>query len=92
MTSEPVEEDADVQLDAVDTTVRSPQQELKGHTGSITFILIGYLQVVGAVIACDFIGGGDKIISASWDGTVRLWSITGETVGQITPGENAFFF
>ncbi|KAH3755928.1 WD repeat domain 37 [Pelomyxa schiedti] len=46
-----------------DMVARSPQQELKGHTGP--------------VIACDFVGD-NKLISASWDNTIRLWSITGE--------------
>ncbi|KAH3767295.1 F-box only protein 28 [Pelomyxa schiedti] len=49
--------------DTIDMVVRSPQQELKGHTN--------------AVIACDFIGE-NKLISGSWDNTLKLWSITGE--------------
>eukprot|EP00727_Mastigamoeba_balamuthi_P004274 m51a1_g13844 hypothetical protein (498) ;mRNA; f:530675-532791 len=51
--------------------VRSPVQEYKGHNG--------------VVIAADWVGA-DKVVSASWDKTVRLWSVNGAEIVQIPIG------
>ena len=46
---------------------------LRGHTGRVTCVR--------------FVRRGDRVLSASVDGTVRLWScLTGQTVFTIRPG------
>ena len=53
--------------------LRSPLIELRGHKN--------------VVIAADWVHGGDRIVSASWDNTVRLWSAaTGEQQLQVSAG------
>jgi len=55
--------------------VRSPLLEFKGHRG--------------VVIAADWVAGSDRVVSASWDKTARLWSAaTGEQLLQIATGGN----
>lgn len=53
--------------------LRSPLVELRGHKN--------------VVIAADWVHGGDRVVSASWDNTVRLWSATtGEQQLQVSAG------
>jgi len=52
-----------------------PLLELKGHRGV----------VIGADWLCGPAEGGEQIVSASWDNTVRLWSAsTGEQVTEVS--------
>ena len=41
----------------------------------------------GPVVAADFIQPGDKLISASWDNTLKLWGIdNGRCVAEVDIG------
>ena len=51
-------------------TLRTPVCELVGHTN--------------AVIAADWITGGDQAVTASWDRTANIWDVTtGELLHQL---------
>ncbi|XP_057369866.1 WD repeat-containing protein 37-like isoform X1 [Daphnia carinata] len=51
-------------------TLRTPVCELVGHTN--------------AVIAADWIAGGDQAVTASWDRTANIWDVTtGELLHQL---------
>eukprot|EP01105_Mastigella_eilhardi_P001940 TRINITY_DN12385_c1_g1_i4.p1 TRINITY_DN12385_c1_g1~~TRINITY_DN12385_c1_g1_i4.p1 ORF type:complete len:474 (+),score=130.55 TRINITY_DN12385_c1_g1_i4:27-1448(+) len=50
-------------------SIYNPLFELKGHTA--------------AVLACEFLNG-DKLVSDSWDNTLRLWSTSGDKISVAT--------
>lgn len=51
-------------------TLRTPVCELVGHTN--------------AVIAADWIAGGEQAVTASWDRTANIWDVTtGELLHQL---------
>lgn len=55
-------------------TLRTPVCELVGHSN--------------AVIAADWIAGGDQAVTASWDRTANIWDVTtGELLHQLV-GKN----
>lgn len=57
-------------------TLRTPVCELVGHTN--------------AVIAADWIVGGDQAVTASWDRTANIWDVTtGELLHQLVGRQTA---
>ncbi len=60
-------------------TLRTPVCELVGHTN--------------AVIAADWIAGGDQAVTASWDRTANIWDVTtGELLHQLVGMRTSFTF
>jgi WD40 repeat protein len=46
---------------------------------------------IGPVVAADWVGPGDRVVSASWDRTIKFWALeNGRLVLDLDAGKNRF--